>query len=322
MHTTRSLRPIDLVALVTLDGRVYPNEARPFERIGLPPATPNPLEHALEWALPFASNRRSWMALDGQTLRGIASARRRGAGLWEVDLLIAASENPATVAMRLDGPLLQAALQSRVGRVMVRVDAESPLAAALTTCGYVRAAAETLWVRAKDLPCAQATSALDWRLSTDADRYSCYQLYLAATPEETRRLEALSYDEWNSLERTRPLGRRGREWIAEREGVAVARLGVADRGRARLLDLAARAEAADDLPGLVARALSGGMAGSGELLALAQEYAPHVARALVCLGFEPLAHYVRLVRRLTVTVSALRPAPVKRGQKRPIMGVR
>ena len=92
MTSVRTVRPTDLVALVAYDGRVYPNEAVTRDRIGKE-MSPHPLETALEQWFSFATGRHTWISVKGATLRGLASARRRGSkAAWELDCLIDAAE--------------------------------------------------------------------------------------------------------------------------------------------------------------------------------------------------------------------------------------
>ena len=48
MTSARHPLPTDIVALISFDGRVYPNEAKPLDRLGLGDDKPHALETALE----------------------------------------------------------------------------------------------------------------------------------------------------------------------------------------------------------------------------------------------------------------------------------
>ena len=99
-HTARSVLPTDLVALVSYDGRVYANEAMTRDRIATNDS-PHPLGTAFEQWLSFATGRHTSISVQGATLRGLVSARKRGSKLaWEIDCLINASEDNS-VAMSL-----------------------------------------------------------------------------------------------------------------------------------------------------------------------------------------------------------------------------
>src|SRR5437763_1662541 len=102
MTTARPVRPTDLVALVSFDGRVYPNEAHTWDRLGRATESPRLLESAIEQWFSFATGRHTWISIQGQTIRGVVSARHRGSRLaWEVDCLIVAAEDAEPVALDL-----------------------------------------------------------------------------------------------------------------------------------------------------------------------------------------------------------------------------
>src|SRR5712692_1207236 len=103
MSTTRSVRPTDLVALVSLDGRVYPNEARTWDQLGRGPERPRLLDSTLVPWFSFATGRRTWISIQGQAILGLISARPRGNHTaWEVECLIAAAEDDRVVLSLFD----------------------------------------------------------------------------------------------------------------------------------------------------------------------------------------------------------------------------
>ena len=94
MSKARTVLPTDLVALVSFDGRVYPNEAKTWDRLGLDVRGPHPLETALEQWFSFATGKHTWISVRGATIRGLISARRRAKpSAWEVEVLINADED-------------------------------------------------------------------------------------------------------------------------------------------------------------------------------------------------------------------------------------
>ena len=128
MTVARAVRPTDLVALVSFDGRVYPNEAKTRERIGKTDTAPHPLERALEQWFSFATGCRTWISIKGATLRGLVSARRRGsAGAWELDCLINAAEDDDAVCLGLLDEALKDATRARVEKVFLRLALESAI---------------------------------------------------------------------------------------------------------------------------------------------------------------------------------------------------
>ena len=140
MMRPRAVRPTDLVALVSFDGRVYPNEAKTRSRMGKTDAAPHPLERALEQWFSFATGCHTWISIKGATLRGLVSARRRGSSTaWELDCLINAAEDDDSVCLGLLDQALKDAARSGVEKVFLRLSSESavlPLARKLGFCAY------------------------------------------------------------------------------------------------------------------------------------------------------------------------------------------
>ncbi|MCI0842703.1 MAG: hypothetical protein J4N36_02980, partial [Chloroflexi bacterium] len=89
MTSARHPLPTDIVALVSFDGRVYPNEAKPLDRLGLGNDKPHALETALEQWFSFATGKHTWVSVHGATIRGLISARpRTKRTAWEIEMLI------------------------------------------------------------------------------------------------------------------------------------------------------------------------------------------------------------------------------------------
>ena len=128
MTRPRPVRPTDLVALVSFDGRVYPNEAKTRERIGKTDAPPRPLERALEQWFSFATGCHTWISIKGATLRGLVSVRRRGAGTaWELDCLINAAEEDDSICLGLLEQALKDGARSGVEKIFLRLSSESAI---------------------------------------------------------------------------------------------------------------------------------------------------------------------------------------------------
>src|SRR3989337_3285571 len=127
MSRARHPLPTDLVALIAHDGRVYPNEAKTWDRMGARQGGPHPLGTALEQWLSFATGKHTWVSVRGATIRGLISARRRAKRTaWEVDCLINADEDCAVARSLLERMIAGVAKQG-AERVFLRVSAESPL---------------------------------------------------------------------------------------------------------------------------------------------------------------------------------------------------
>ncbi|MER3419818.1 MAG: hypothetical protein C4290_04500, partial [Chloroflexota bacterium] len=145
MSAARTVRPTDLVALVSFDGRVYPNEAHTWERLGCRPEPPSLLGSAVEQWFSFATGRHTWISIQGQTIRGLISARPRGTrAAWEVDCLIAATTDPERVALDLFERLSAGGMRYGAQKVFLRLEAGSDLIRPARTAGFVPYATERL----------------------------------------------------------------------------------------------------------------------------------------------------------------------------------
>src|SRR3989304_7419710 len=124
MTSARYPLPTDIVALVSFDGRVYPNEAKPLDQLGIDrPA--HPRETALEQWFSFATGQQTWVSVRGATIRGVISARRRAKrSAWEVEVLIDASDDK-DVVLSLLRRMTAGVTKLGAERVFLRLGADS-----------------------------------------------------------------------------------------------------------------------------------------------------------------------------------------------------
>lgn len=230
--TARTVLPTDLVALVSYDGRVYANEAMTLDRIGTHDS-PHPLETAFEQWFSFATGRHTWISVKGPTLRGLASARKRGSKLvWEIDCLIDADENDNSVLMSLLDQVTEAAGKSGALRIFVRLPATSLLVEAASRCGFAPYRHERVYRREMTERPFDAPAGL--RRRGKADLYGVFQLYNALVPEEIRRYEAATFAEWTGT--VEHIGR-ATQYVLEDEGRVSGWLRVAGDGDLGRFDL-------------------------------------------------------------------------------------
>src|SRR5438477_3147328 len=145
--SARTVLPTDLVALVSLDGRVYSNEAMTADRVGTQDS-PHPLETAFEQWFSFATGRHTWISVKGPTLRGLISARKRGSKLaWEVDCLIDAAEDDSGVLMSLLDQVTEAAGRSGALKVFLRLPSGSFTERVASRCEFAAVRRERTYRR-------------------------------------------------------------------------------------------------------------------------------------------------------------------------------
>src|SRR3990170_3074279 len=172
MSVARTVRPTDLVALVSFDGRVYPNEAKTRDRLGRDESGSRPLESAIEQWFSFATGRHTWISVRGATLRGLVSARARGsAAAWELDTLINAAEDDEGVCLSLLDRAVEDAGREGAEKVFLRVLSESPVLVMARRAGFACVATERLY--AHQGPVLMAKGSLpSLRRRSRADAYS------------------------------------------------------------------------------------------------------------------------------------------------------
>lgn len=308
MTRPRAVRPTDLVALVSFDGRVYPNEAKTRSRIDRTDAAPHPLERALEQWFSFATGCHTWISVRGATLRGLVSARRRGAKtVWELDCVINAAEDDDSICLGLLEQALRDAARSHVDRVFLRLSAESavlPIARRLGFCAYQH---ETLFSSAAPRPLPHHLDALPrFRKVTRSDERALFDLYRACTPEQVREAEAVTFEEWKAAQDRSWLVGRVSQQLAERDGRAVAWYRSAVDGDRADFDLLLHpAERAREALFDVAL----GHIGGRRAVTLVSSSASGLMQSLQRRGFERGPEFVSLVMRTAVTVKAPQLAP-------------
>lgn len=308
MTRPRAVRPTDLVALVSFDGRVYPNEAKTRSRIGRTDAAPHPLERALEQWFSFATGCHTWISIRGATLRGLVSARRRGSrSAWELDCVINAAEDDDSICLSLLDQALKDAARAHVERVFLRLSPESavlPLARKLGFCAYQH---ETLLSSAAPRPLPPHLGELRrFRKVTRSDEPALFELYNACTPEQVREAEAATFGEWKAARDRSWLVGHVSQQVAERDGHAVAWYSSAIDADCAHFDLLIHpAEPAREaLFDVALRHI-----GSRRAMTLVPNSASGLIQDLMRRGFERGPEFTSLVMRTAVTVKAPQLAP-------------
>ena len=308
MTCARAVRPTDLVALVSFDGRVFPNEAKTRERIGRTDSAPHPLERALEQWFSFATGCHTWISIKGATLRGLVSARRRGASCaWELDCVINAAEDDDSVCLGLLEQSLKEAGRLGVEKVFLRLSVDSQVLPMARRLGFVEYQREMLFsASSPTTPTHNHEGLPPFRKVMSSDAFALFELYLASIPEAARRAEAATFSEWKaSQERSWLVGRVSQQ-VAHREGQVVAWLRSAGNGECVHFDLLVRPS--EPHPEALLDVALEHFAGK-RVLTLVPKSGGHLSHALLKRGFESGPEYSALVRRTAVTASAPQLAP-------------
>ncbi len=298
MTSVHTVRPTDLVALVSYDGRVYPNEAVTRDRAGSE-GSPHPLEAALEQWLSFATGRHTWISVRGATLRGLASARKRGSrAAWELDCLIDAADDDSGVLMSLLDQVAADAGRAGAEKVFLRVAAGSPAIEVACRSGFAGYLAETLFAGRG----ARGPAGEGLRRGGRADAYPTFRLYNTWAPERVRRAEGATFREWQASREALAQGRGTRQFVIENDGRIAGWLRIATPGEVGRFDLMADPAAPELLDSLLDAALSR-LAGQSVAYTLVPEFAPGLGERLERRGFEARGEFVVLARRTSRPVA-------------------
>ena len=316
MTVARTVRPTDLVALVSFDGRVYPNEAKTRDRLGREESSPSPLESALEQWFSFATGRQTWISVRGSTLRGLISARRRSSNAaWEVDCLINAAEEES-ICMSLLDRVSEEAGRSGAEKIFLRLVADSGVVPIARRAGFVPFVVENRYAHQGPVPSerldrkarrGRAASTLSLRRRSRADAYPLFQLYNIAVPEPVRRVEGATFAEWLAAQERHWLTRRSTQLVLDRDGYLGAWIRAAADGDIGRFDLLVHPRELDLLEPLLLAALAR-LSSQGFLLTLVPEYEEPLARLLERMGFERQDQYVVMAKRTAALVKTPRLA--------------
>lgn len=312
----RNARPTDIVALVAFDGRVYPNEAHPWDQLGRDAEGPHALGSAFEQWFSFATGHATWVSVQGQTVRGVIAARRRAArrvttrAAWEIDTLIAAADDVGGVALTLFDQAVRGAVRAGAHKLFLRLEAGSDLLTAAHQAGFASYARETLLRLNPPRPSAAAEQPrLALRPHDKGDAHFLYQLYRKATPQEVQRYEAATFQEWLTSQEERSHGRGRLNLVGEHSSRAMAWLRASrDAGLGRL-DLLVHPDAWPETDAVLATGLAA-LRAEHPVYCLVREYAQPVRERLQSVGFVPAGEYVCLAKRLALPVRELRPRRV------------
>jgi hypothetical protein len=290
MSRARYPLPTDLVALITHDGRIYPNEAKTWDRMGTANGGPHPLGTALEQWLSFATGKHTWVSVRGATIRGLVSARQRAKRIaWEVDCLINADED-RSVARSLLERMSAGSTKEGAERIFLRLAADSSMVEVARSVGFFAYAHETLY-RA-DEPPPTPDPGLPLRPASKADTFGVYQLYNVVTPANVRAIEGATFREWQAARE--PWGGNPSDLLLEEEGIITGwlRLMHGNDNRFSMMIHPQRRDAEAFLETALAR-----LKEPRPTLCLAPSRGDSLSRLLRARGFVPVEDYVMMAKR-------------------------
>ena len=305
-NRARSIRPTDLVALVSFDGEVYPNEAQSWSRVAAGSGGLRPLENAFEQWFSFATGRYSWISVKGRNIRGMLSARRRSGGLaWEVDCLVL-TEDDVSLLGALVEQMVSAAARVGTRRVFLRLREDSPLVSLVRAAGFFASRREHLF--ASDAPRLSNVGDPPVRPRRKGDLLELFSLYNAAVPQPIRALEAVTLQEWQAFRDTRGFGHREEEFVLEEAGRITASLRVARSRSAGWLELTS-GNGHRWLDALLACGLRS-LGNKRQLFVVTPEHAGGQVPLLREAGFADAGTFLTFVKRIAVPVAEAETSPL------------
>ena len=299
MSRARYPLPTDLVALVSFDGRVYPNQARPWDRLGLNERA-HPLEEAIEQWFSFATGKQTYVNVRGATIRGLITARQRGKrSAWEVEVLIDTDEDKSVVSS-LFSRMLSGIGRLGAERAFIRLDSGSGLVRSARDAGFFPYRQQILY-RFGSQPGAKSLD-IGLRSKSKQDMFGIFQLYMHAVPANVRAIEGATFREWQAA--LEPWGGRCTDLVLEEDRTITAWVR-AMRGNAGRLAVvsSSRSVAFDELIAAGCARLSK----SQQVMALVPEEEAGLGAAFERQGFEAAGSYVLMAKRLTKAVGKLVP---------------
>lgn len=297
MSKARRPLPTDIVALVSFDGKVHANQAKPRDRVGMDERA-RPLEEVVEQWVTFALGKHTWLNVKGTHIRGLLTARRRAKRTaWEVEMLIDA-EDDDEVVLSLFNKMVPGVIRAGAERAFLRVDAGSSIVDAARSAGFFAYQHETLY-RLNETPDVDAPE-VKLRQRGKQDLHGIYQLYNRIAPANVRAIEGATLREWQAAQEK--WGGRAQDFVLEDDGAITAYVRVVsgDTGRIGVL-----ADCDRETCGDIARFALSRLKRSSRVLCLVPDHDVAQARALTDLGFEPASRYAVLAKRLTRPVGEL-----------------
>ena len=293
----RSFMPFDVVDLLVA-GRALSNKAKTRDGVGRKDARLSDLANIVgDW---FNRQLRPcvWVYTDGLALRGLASVRDRGGPhAWEVNRLLVADED-RNCCLKLLEHVSLAGGRLEVGRIFLRLSADSPLLKAAQETGFLPYSTEHVYLqeRADGTETSSGTPlASSPRRKKADDEYRLFELYHACIPPHIRRAEGMTYKEWQS-NRDRSLRQ---EWVFEKGGDLVAWVAT-DMGRhCGQLDVLAATR--DEMQSAVEYGLNS-LSGCQQVCCLVRDFDAALLQLLESRGFSRVMTYAVLTKELLVRV--------------------
>ncbi|HLZ07734.1 MAG TPA: GNAT family N-acetyltransferase, partial [Chloroflexota bacterium] len=195
----RALRPTDVLAYLAFHNRLPRGRHDPRDRVA--PRAGGAVGVVVGFfgrSLALESGRETWVQIDNGRISGlVASKRREGADIWDVDqLTVLPSADSSRTASRLLEQLLSAAVDEGIHKVFLRLDEGDPAQDWVRQVGFFSYCQETTYIH-PEVP-AFARPVVDQRVRRrrPSDHHALFQLYCSAVPFRVRQAEGMTLHEW------------------------------------------------------------------------------------------------------------------------------
>ncbi len=293
----RSFIPLDVIDLLVA-GRVLSNKAKTKDSVGKKDAMLDNLANILgDWFNPQL-RPRVWVYTEGLALRGLASVRDRcGPRAWEINRLLVGDQDRNSCLKLLD-QISWVGGQLAINRIFLRLPVGSPLLKAAQETGFLPYSTEHLYWRERadnNEAESEALPASSPRRRRVDDEYRLFELYLKCVPAYVRRVEGMTFTEWQS-NRGRSMGQ---EWVFEKEGSLVGWVAVSTNRNRGQLDMIAATRS--EMENTVEYGLTS-LSGCRHMYCLAPDFEGSLLRHLEDRGFSRVTTYSALTKELVVRV--------------------
>ncbi|MGE5620476.1 MAG: N-acetyltransferase family protein [Sphingomonadaceae bacterium] len=315
MPTIRAIRPTDLVSLISF----FRRDAHREVTAQVWPELCEGSKGRGRWTrLSRVATRtgggQAWLSLGEGIVLGLAIANPRAGKLaWDVESLLVARDDRAAGVELLEHLASESARRG-ARRLFLVTPVDGETARIAHQAGFVNYATETLY--SARLP--GATGEPDIRRARPRlrqDTPALFQLYNAAVPCRVRSAEAMTVDEWLSLERgsrlwTPSLGGRRQHFVWENGNTVVGWLQVTFGGKSQLMELLVHPSEQSAVEEMLTYSLSQ-VSSKVPVYFTVRDYQAGLGAALESRGFTRTADYLVFARQLAVRVPGRALVPVR-----------
>lgn len=306
----RGLRPGDALALYLSKGSSLCNAAASKDILQQGLTMPVAQLFLANW-LYLRGKRHTWVQRQGTRIRGVVSAVERPSSVWEIDYLILSQEDEGLCFELLDC-LGHTAAETRIAKVLLRLESDSSLVKAAKSAGFSPYLKEQLYCCTRDTGMANATafpSRYNFHSLCQAERYPVYTLYKTAVPLAVRQVEGITFGEWEETRRRWTGFEGSRELVLDREDKPVGWVMLRPVGKSWQARIMAHPSVEHELASALVQLLA--YLRCGTLFCLVPDFQSNLQQVLAGHGFQPVKEYVSLARLNTLKACLPSLAPMQ-----------